>query len=203
MATKKASDEIFLEGAIRTTAAVGIENTRTKDIAEYAGFSEATLFRRFATKEALLQSAFLGIDAKISGLILESDFTAAAEQMPFELAVYGVWHRVYRYLVDNRAETVFLIRYRYSSLYTEEVRMQRQAYNGSFEKIYRIFEKQYGSSHYLHRGFLVNYIFELTLCLAEKIVSGRLEDTPVMERSAWAAIYSVIGLVTQAKEQHG
>ena len=55
VAYRRASDEIFIEGTIKTVAAIGIENMRTKHVADYAGFTEATMFRRFPSKEILLR----------------------------------------------------------------------------------------------------------------------------------------------------
>ena len=76
--------------------------------------------------------------------------------------------------LENKEETIFLIRYRYSSLYTEEVRSKRQAYNGGFDRAYAVFEKHLGSSDRSYRGFLINYIFEMTLCISEKIIAGKI-----------------------------
>lgn len=58
MAYRKSTDESFIEGAIKTVAEIGIENTRTKQVADYAGFTEATMYRRFPSKELLLREAF-------------------------------------------------------------------------------------------------------------------------------------------------
>ena len=198
MAYKRAMDEMFIEGAIRTVAAVGIENTRTKDVAEYTGFSEATLFRRFGTKEGLLKSTFLSIDKEISDILMESAYIRDPDDTPFELALYAIWRRVYHYLLEHRDETIFLIRYRYSSLYTDEVRSQREAYNGGFEKAYAVFEQHFGSFKHTYRGFLINYIFELTLCFAEKIITGKVENIPEVERSVWAAITAALKVMTES-----
>lgn len=42
VAYKRSSDEIFIKGTIKTVAEIGIENMRTKHVADYAGFTEAT-----------------------------------------------------------------------------------------------------------------------------------------------------------------
>lgn len=43
-------------------AKYGMENTRTKDVVDYAGFSEATMYKMFPSKEILLREAFLYIE---------------------------------------------------------------------------------------------------------------------------------------------
>lgn len=199
MAYKRAFDELFIEGTVRRVAEVGIENTRTKDVAEYAGFSEATMFRRFPTKDILLRETFLCIDKKVSSILTQNVNILDPANASFEFAVYTIWRKVFRHLIENRSETLFLIRYRYSSLYTEEVRSKRQAYNGGFDRAYEIFEKYYGTSDHSYRGFLINYIFEMTLCFAEKIITGRIEDSRETEQDIWLAVSSAVMALTAKK----
>lgn len=90
MAYRRASDEIFIEGTIKTVAEIGIENMRTKHVADYAGFTEATMYRLFPTKTILLRDAFLSVDKKISDILTQSSFIRNPEKTPFELGVYAV-----------------------------------------------------------------------------------------------------------------
>ena len=204
VAYRRASDEIFIKGTIKAVAELGIENMRTKHVADYAGFTEATMYRRFSSKEILLREAFLYTDKKISDILTQSSYIRKPDDTPFELAIYAIWHKVFRYLVGHKEETIFLIRYRYSSLYTEEVRSKRQAYNGGFDKAYAVFEKHLGCSDHSYRGFLINYIFEMTLCFAEKIVTDLLEDTEETERIIWMCVMNSVnvteGLTTPTDE---
>lgn len=188
--SRKACEIIFIESAIKKVADSGLENLRTKQVADHTGFSEATLFRIFKTKESLLDAAFLYVDKRLSDIVAQSEYLSLSDEMPFEKALYRMWKEVYRHLLDNKEETVFLIRYRYSSLYTKEVRSQRQAYNGSFEKIYDVFDKWFGVSSSTYRGFLINYIFELTLCFADKVIEGMVQDTEETEERIWRAVIS-------------
>ena len=188
MAKQRAYDEMFIEGTVQTVAKIGIENMRTKHAADYAGFSEATMFRRFPTKEILLRDTFLYIDNQVSDLLTKSAFLRDPASVPFELGVYAIWRQIYRYLIDHKEEAIFLIRYRYSSLYTSEVWNMRQAYNGGFDRAYELFESHYGIETPPHRGFLVNYVFEMTLSFAEKVITGKIEDNQDTEDIAWLAI---------------
>lgn len=200
MAYRRASDEIFIEGTIKTVAEIGIENMRTKHVADYAGFTEATMYRLFPTKTILLRDAFLSVDKKISDILTQSSFIRNPEKTPFELGVYAVWRKVYRYLIEHSEETLFLIRYRYSSLYTEEVRNMRQANNGGFDRAYAVFEKHYGENAHSYRGFLINYIFEMTLAFAEKVITGKIEDSEAAEESVWLAVSSAVDQLTRHQE---
>ena len=93
MASKISSDEIFIEGTIKTVAAIGIENMRTKYVADYAGFSEQTMYRRFPSKEILLRDSFLFVDKKVSAILTQSAFIRKPDDTPFELAVYTIWRK--------------------------------------------------------------------------------------------------------------
>ena len=188
---------MFIEGTIQTVAQIGIENTRTKHVADYAGFSEATMYRRFPTKEILLRDTFLYIDNQISGILTQSAATRDAEDKSFESWAYPVWHKIYRYLIEHKEETVFLIRYRYSSLYTDNVRDMRQVNNGSFRKVYDSFEKKLGPGTRDLSSFLINYIFEMTLCFAQKVITGELPDNEETTQSIWLAVSSAVRTFAQ------
>lgn len=202
MATKRVEDGVFIEGAISIVAKEGIENLRTRDVAQYAGFSEATLFKRYPTKENLLLNAFLYIDNKISGILLNDPYIMKPDD-GFDKAIFHIWHKIYRYLIDNEDETLFLIRYRYSSLYTKEVRHMRKAYNGSFDEVYEIFENNIGGLPNSYKGFLINYIFELTLTFAEKVVTKKIRDIPEVEYSVRSAILAAVIEITSGQRKFG
>ena len=188
MGTKRAFDEMFIEGAVQTVAKIGIENMRTKHAADYAGFSEATMFRHFPSKEILLRDTFLYINKQLSDILMQSTFLRSPGSVPFELGLYATWRKVYRYLLEHREETIYFIRYCYSSLYTDEVWDTRQTYNGGLERACETIEKYYGIEGSAYRGFLVNYIFEMTLGFAEKVITGKIEDNQDTEDIAWLAI---------------
>ena len=188
MGNKKAYDEMFIAGTIQTVSEIGIENMRTKHAADYAGFSEATLFRHFPSKEILLRDTFLYIDRQVSDILTQSAFLRNPGNVPLELGFYATWRKVYRYLVEHREETIYLIRYRYSSLYTDEVRNMRQANNGGLNGAYDAIEKYFGNEMKAYREFLVNYIFEMTLGFAERVITGKIEDNQDTEDIAWLAI---------------
>lgn len=187
MAVKRSSKQAFIDATIKCVAEGGLENLRTKQVAESAGFSEATLFKTFESKEALLEEAFLYVDKSLSDMMTQSVYFKS-EDVPFELALYTTWRKVYRRLLDRKEETIFLIRFRYSSLYTLGLRGRREAYNGGFDEVNKSLSGFMDVENSPYDGFLVSYIFEMTLCFAEKIVSGKIADTEQTEYRLWAAI---------------
>lgn len=198
---KKASKELFFEGTIHAVANVGMENLRTKMVADSAGFSEAAMFRYFSSKDDLLCQTFLEVDRRVSNVFMDLFRKTNLKTESFIDATHRIWKQIYRYLIEHGNETLYLIRFRYSALYTDEIRSMRQAYGGSFEHIYVILEERFGSAINTYREFLVNYIFELTLCFAEKILTGRVKDSEVVENRLWAAITGAIGNLLSGEAQ--
>lgn len=184
----KATKELFMEKTIAAVARVGMENLRTKMVADAAGFSEATMFRFFADKDEMLCETFLEVDSRISNMFLACFKPKEFEESNFEEALYAIWKSVFSYLLTNPEETLYLIRFRYSALYTDEIRKKRMAYNGSFEKAYEYIFERNASSKDTYQGFLINYLFEMTICFAEKVISGRIRLTGEMELRLWDAI---------------
>ncbi|MBQ1384203.1 MAG: TetR/AcrR family transcriptional regulator [Firmicutes bacterium] len=187
--------ERLINSAIDLTAEYGIENVTVRRIAEMLGYSEATLYRHFGSRDELLEEAFITVDAKISSRFLDSPYVKEAPTDIIEL-IHRVWHDVYRYLLDNPKETKFLIRFRYSSLYSE-VRERRKIYDGSFDEAVALLGKASNADRFLYKGFLPNYIFELTICFVVKVFSGVFPDTPETEEKLWrvikAACYTLTG----------
>ena len=188
MAYRRAFDEVFYRGTIQTVAKLGIEKTRTKHIAEYAGFSEATMFKMFPSKEILLRDTFLYLDKKISNMITQNSYIRNPEKKPFVSGIYDVWFKIYRYLLENKEEALFLIRYRYSSLYTEEVIKMRELSDGSYNKVFELLDDQMGKTETEFKNFLIGYAFDVTLCFIEKIISGKLEDDQKNESYIWLMV---------------
>lgn len=188
MAYRKAFDEVFIKGTIQTVAKLGIEKTRTKFIAEHAGFSEATMYKMFPSKEDLLRDTFLYLDKKIADMLRQGTNARNSCNEPSKSGLYAIWYRIYRYLLNHKEEALFMIRYRYSSLYTEEVSEMRKEYEGSYDKVYDLLDEQLGEIDEEVKNFLLNYAFEVTLCFVEKILSGKLEDDKEIESYIWLTV---------------
>ncbi len=178
--------ERLMKAAIELTADYGIENVTVRRIADMLGYSEATLYRHFGSRDELLTEAFISVDSKISSRFLDSPHLKEASDDVMS-AIHLIWHDVYRYLLDNPKETIFLIRFRYSSLYSE-VRSRRKAYDGSFDEAVAFIGSASKADDFTYKGFLPNYIFELTLCFAVKVISGVFPDTEQTAEKLWKVI---------------
>lgn len=185
-----AQRERFIDATIHKVAELGLENLRTKHIAAEVDMSEASMFLYFGNKEGILREAFFEVDRRLSNLLLRSDHIIyeITDMASFIEAAHLLWCDVFRYLIENRDQTLFTIRYRYSAYYTPEVRARRQAHNGAFDKIYKVLGEQFHEENHFYEGFLVNYLFEVTLSFAEKIINGYMNDTPEVEELIWNGI---------------
>ncbi|MBR0115326.1 MAG: helix-turn-helix transcriptional regulator, partial [Firmicutes bacterium] len=77
--------ERLINSAIDLTAEYGIENVTVRRIAEMLGYSEATLYRHFGSRDELLEEAFITVDAKISSRFLDSPYVKEAPTDIIEL----------------------------------------------------------------------------------------------------------------------
>lgn len=184
----------FIDATIHKVAELGLENLRTKHIAAEVDMSEASMFLYFGNKEGILREAFFEVDKRLSNLLLKSGHIIyeVTDMGTFIEAAHRIWCDVFRYLIENSDQTLFTIRYRYSAYYTAEVRARRQAHNGAFDKIYQVLQQQFNETDHFYKGFLVNYVFEITLSFAEKIINGYLADTPETEELIWNGIRNMV-----------
>ena len=63
------SDTAILEAALEQFALTGVRRTSTDDIAQRAGINRATLYRRFGSREQLINAAYLHEASRVLGLI--------------------------------------------------------------------------------------------------------------------------------------
>lgn len=192
---EKSTKQRLLESAIRSVANYGIEGSTTARLAHEAEISEAMIYKCFADKTDLMNMAFLQVDKTLSDFVLNHPFFKDQEKGEVLTVVNEIWNNIYDYLMNHREEALFLIRYRYSSLYSDEIRNQRQTYNGAFDKVFEVAAPYFAGSGVGYRGFLTNYAFELTLSFAEKVHTGRIQNTEELRKTLWALIASSVGML--------
>lgn len=182
----------YYDATIKMVYKLGLESLRTKHIACEAGYSEASMYGLFKCKEDILRETFFEVDRRLSSILLESPLVDRMEELGFLNAAEQIWREVYRYLLEHKEETIFLIRYRYSAYYNEEIRNQRMSYNGSYDKVYDVTDKYLGKTSIYYRGFLVGWMFEVTLCMAERVIMGHMKDTQELQDNLWLMIKAAV-----------
>lgn len=184
MARKKAFDEMFLNATVMTAADVGIEFLRTKQVAELAGFSEATLFRAFETKEDLLCSTFLWIDRELMQILNMIGEARGEDGCVPPNALQTVWERLCGHLFSRRERAKYWIRFRYSSLYTDEIKEKREQCNSDVREA---LSKTFGGLTAEQTEMLLQYVLEMTVFLAEKSDCEQVSELQQTQSCIWAA----------------
>lgn len=187
--------ERLMHAAVVTVAERGIENAGTAFIAKAAGCSEAMIYKLFTDKTDLLNEVFLSIDRAIS-LEALSLWNSRPQNETLIDTTHRAFQMIYRRLLTKSDETLFLLRFRYSSLYTSSIRSKRYAYNGAFDAVHSAVESYYSGHEFGYSGFVLNYLFELTLTFAEKVLTGRFTDSKELENRLWRMMLAGIRELT-------
>jgi AcrR family transcriptional regulator len=182
----------YIDETIEVTAERGLENVTVRRIAGKAGVSEAALYRHFEGKDDLVNESFLTIDKEVSELFLESFYANSYTGKDFEETLRLVWNDVFSFMLKEKSKTLFLIRYRFSSLFTDEVRKKRLINSERFTPVCRALAEKLGGSEEYYRNYAISYIFEVTILFSEKILLGRLAYSKELEDSLWQFLLNII-----------
>ncbi|MBR0140345.1 MAG: TetR/AcrR family transcriptional regulator [Firmicutes bacterium] len=182
----------YIKETIEVTAEFGLENVTVRRISGKAGVSEAALYRHFKDKEDLINKTFLTIDEEVSEIFYDALMNRPDDGKPFEEVIFEAWKIVFDFLQKEKSKTLFLIRYRYSSLFTDEIRKERVLCSSSYDPLCKLLADNLGGSPDYYRNFAVAYVFELCVLFSEKILMGRLERSPELEASLWKFMLNII-----------
>ncbi|WP_164509897.1 TetR/AcrR family transcriptional regulator [Lacticaseibacillus porcinae] len=136
--------QAVLAASLELFAQKGYDATSTADIAHHAGVSEGTIFKRFRTKEGLLQ-AILGpflnrVMPQAAGAFV-SDL--AAQRFPHfkDLLTYGIQDRI-RFVMENRAEMKIFIQEigKNPELLVKMTNMLADLLRESFDDIFKVYQ---------------------------------------------------------------
>jgi len=175
MRSKKPYEEIFIKAVIDKTAEVGIENLRTKEIAASAYCSEGALFSHYSTKEELLKEVYASQIRKCMDVV-ESCLPASETGNKYE-TVIGAWRKLFRYMLNNAKEALYILRYRQSSYYSPDRHKALTDREGVYKDMYRL---------------LFDSLLDMTLCTVRRIASGEEEDIRTAERMLEAAVRAAV-----------
>lgn len=178
----------LMRAMIELTAKNGLENVGIRDLASSLNLSVAAMYRHFESRDDLASQTFLQLDKKLTDFALEASVFTDPDAEFTEEDLREIWSDMFHYLLDNKEETLFVLRYRYSGLYTPEVRAQRVVYSGACDQAIKKMLTVYGKETELYPGFLINEFFELTLSFAEKVHAGKLTYSTELEDRLWTMI---------------
>lgn len=136
--------QAVLAASLELFAKKGYDATSTADIAHHAGVSEGTIFKRFRTKEGLLQ-AILGpfLNRVMPRAAGEFVSDLAAQRFPHfkDLLTYGIQDRI-RFVMENRAEMKIFIQEigKNPELLVQMTNMLADLLRDSFNDIFKVYQ---------------------------------------------------------------
>lgn len=126
---KKEKRAALLQAALELFAERGFNNSSTALIAKRAGVASGTLFFHFKSKETLIHELFAVVQARIEENFLEN----VQMEMPMRARFLHVFSKLFRYLLENPKEFLFVEQYCFSPLSSRED--SRSEKNGHLEKL--------------------------------------------------------------------
>ena len=167
----------LIRSVIRVVARSGVENTTVKKIAAEAEITGSGIYAYYTDKDDLLRATFLWTDEFFAAHIRQ-----ILRQSGEDDSLEDVWKRCFRFFVEHREETLFYLRFTYSTLYTPEL-MQQHCLR--FRVIRTSLPEQgCGAS----RQFLFEHVLNDTLAYAERFLTGKIEQSESVIGQIWDAI---------------
>lgn len=105
--------EKIMQSAIKCTGLYGLEEVRTRRIAQDCGLSESNIYRFFSGKDELLQACYDAVDSRIAGFCRRM---GAAPEGDTEEIFRARWVRLFRFLLQHPEDTVFYYHFRASRI---------------------------------------------------------------------------------------
>jgi len=159
------------------------------------GFSEGALFRRFPTKTALLDATFLYVLRKWKQYIYPVFMTSHYDDLIVSENPRKRWFNFLEYMTQHHEETLFYLRYRFSSYFTKDMRKRFSAYYGGISSD--------GSGGILedHSDLYLLGMVDMTACSAEHVINGSVSDVVRFGEMTWESVKNILsdGLQTIRK----
>lgn len=114
--------EQIIETAIRLFVEQGFENTPTSQISKEAKVATGTLFHHFATKEELINTAYLQVKRANHAAALQG----YDESLDVETRLKKMWAFGTRWSFEHRTETQFMYKFLGSAYITPETQAEYQ-----------------------------------------------------------------------------
>ena len=165
----------LIQSVIRAVAKYGIENTTVKKISQEAHVTASSIYAYYIDKDDLLNASFLWVDEFFSFSIQRLCWRNQSRD-----ALRRTWKMCFRFLTEHPDETLFYVRFLYSTMYTEELREQ---HNANFSKCSPLHEA-FGE----RRAFLFNHVLMNTFCYAQQYITGQLPHSETTIEQIWNTI---------------
>lgn len=136
--------EKYFRSVMETTCKIGLENITVRSMAKTLGVSEAALYRHFIGKDQLLSETYFYAESLFWDRFATEIYSHGFSDTLFSEILEQVWIGIFNYLRADDVLAVFLLRYRASAEYTDQIRKDSMLTGSEMEPVMRIFRSQIG-----------------------------------------------------------
>ncbi len=177
----------LINGAMKTVAAMGLENTTTSAICKKSGINVAYIYHFFESKEDLIAAAFAVADEEFLDVILKNFTVLHYESIDYESRCRVLFMKCWDYLMAHPDELTFYVRYYYSASFQRYAsREHMERYRGLLEQMETAFPKTTDVRTVMH------HIFDTLLGEAMKQINDPQKDSSVAAALSFRLIFSVV-----------
>lgn len=196
----KTMRESLMLGTMKIASEMGLENVTTKKIAAAAKASEATLFRLFESKEALLLQTFAYAENELFQAFLSALPVFREDSLDYESCCRVFFARCWRYLLANPDQNQFYLRFYYSLYYEMYARQQLEA--GLPSLIDRMQKKLRNVPDNGNTKILLMRMLDTMLNFAARVASGELSNTDETAESVFRLLFNLLETYQKTAEQN-
>ncbi len=177
----------LLHSTIAVIARDGLENATTKAIATEANINEAYIYRIFEDKESMLHEAFVYLDNELVARMLVHMPLMYTKGWDFETRCRALFCAMWGFIIDNRDECLFFLRYYYSSYFRKHSFDDHRA---RYERVIELITPAFRPR--ANVWMLLNHMLNVMLDFAVKIYDGVLENSDDTAQHIFLVIYASI-----------
>ncbi len=185
--------EALLKNTVRLIGEGGFEMSTTKAIV-YDGISipgirlnEVYIYRIFGSKESLYAEVFSGLDTELFATVDQTFADFERSKLSLRESLYGVFIKLWRFLLGNEIKTRCYLRYFYSAYYKEKSRRaHRKELDAAVRKFAVAFKKESNVRALLHATFMTMLDFSI------QVYNGELDDNEENAYHIFNLLYHIL-----------
>ncbi|MGI6203810.1 MAG: TetR/AcrR family transcriptional regulator [Anaerovoracaceae bacterium] len=189
----------LMDATVELIAEEGLENFRTKHLAQRTGMAEGNIYNYFTGKDELISSCFESIDRELDQRLMSS--VESMNEMKTDLvgSLEKLWRAYFGYFIEHPQYTLFYHEFRYSKRYQSYLKRIRRAYNGNFLKYINVAVEELNLRNESVVSVVWMHIVDSTLDFVSRLVKGDVENTPETREWGFRLIFDgIYGVIRDA-----
>lgn len=177
----------LIDGAMKTVASIGLENTTTSAICKMSGVNVAYIYQFFKSKEDLIAKAFSVADEAFLEVILKNFTVLHYASIDYESRCRVLFMKCWDYIMENPDVLVFYVRYYYSASFQKYASKEHtQRYRVLIEKMQTAFPKT------TDVRAVMRHILNTLLWESMQQINDPKEDNSIAATLSFRLIFSVV-----------